>query len=283
MEKLKALWETTRPRNMAISFIGVYTGALLVSTEVDFNAKVILAAFSAMFILAGGNALNDYYDVKADRINRPQRPIPSGRLSKKEVRLFSALLYTAGILTAFFINPYCTLLAVLNSAVLVAYAMHSKKAFLTSNIAVSYLSASVFIYGALSVYNTPAFSPPGTGILSVLVASSFFMTLSREIVKDIEDLDGDRKAGASTLPIKIGLRKSMETAITTGVTSIAASLIPVLKDMHLFDRTAYGLFIIPANLIFMSSYLKQPGIGQRYIALGMAVSLAAFLAGRLAA
>lgn len=283
VEKLKALLETTRPRNMAISFIGVVTGALLVSTDVDVNAKVITAALSVMFILAGGNALNDYYDVDADRINRPKRPIPSGRVSKKEVRIFSAILFTAGIAAAFFINAYCLLLAIINSAVLVAYAMHSKNAFLASNIAVSYLSASVFVYGALSIYNTPSFNPIGIGILSVLAASSFFMTLSREIVKDIEDLDGDRKTGASTLPIKIGLRKSMKIAVSIGVTSIAASLIPLLKNLHGIDKTTYGLFIIPANLIFISSYLKQPREGQKLIVLGMVVSLMAFLTGRLTA
>jgi geranylgeranylglycerol-phosphate geranylgeranyltransferase len=283
MEKIKALLETTRPINMLISFIGVVTGALLVSSDAGINATAVTAAFSAMLILAGGNALNDYYDVEADKVNRPKRPIPSGRAGKNEVMLFSATLFTAGIAAAFFTNTYCLSLALFNSLVLAAYAMHSKKAFLTSNLAVSYLSASVFLYGALSIHNTHVFNPGGLGILSILIASSFFMTLSREIVKDIEDLDGDAKAGATTLPTKIGIRKSMEIAIATGATSITISLIPLLKNLQGLDKTTYGLFITPANLIFISSYLKPPHEGQKRLILGMAISLIAFLAGRLAA
>lgn len=280
-DKLKAVLKLVRPRNMAISFLGVVVGMLLVSNTTAVEFKVFLAAVSAMLILGGGNALNDYYDVDADRVNRPQRPITSGMIKRENARLISILLFLAGISIAFFINHYCLLLAVINSGILAAYAKYSKKAFLVSNIAVSYLTASVFIYGGLSIYQTTQFNPLGVETLLVLLSSSFFMTFSREIIKDIEDVEGDSKIRAKTLPTKIGNSKSKNIAVLIGATAVLISLTPLLRETINFNKTAYALFITPANLIFISSYLTNPAKSQRHIVLGMLVSLLAFTAGRL--
>ncbi|MFH1126193.1 MAG: UbiA family prenyltransferase [Candidatus Altiarchaeota archaeon] len=281
MEKFNALLELVRPRNMVISFLGVIVGMLLVSTDITLDMRAIAAAASAMLILGGGNALNDYYDLDADKINRPKRPIPSGRITRGTAKLSSILLFLAGLLIALLINIYCLLLAALNSLVLAAYARYSKKAFLVSNLAVSYLSASVFIYGAISIYQTMRFNPLGLGTLAILIVSSFFMTLSREIIKDVEDVKGDKKIDGITLPTEVGIQKSREIAITVGVTSMVVSLIPIFIKISSFNRTAYALFITAANLIFILSYLKEPGKSQKLLVLGMATSLIAFLAGRL--
>jgi len=279
--KIKAILELARPRNMAISFLGVLVGMLLASKTSAINLNAISAAISAMLILGGGNALNDYYDYHADKINRPKRPIPSGRIRRESVKILSTILFLAGIAIALFINPYCLMLAIVNSIILIAYAKYSKKAYLISNIGVSYLSASVFIYGALSIYQTNLFNPTWLQILAILVASSFFMTLSREIIKDMEDVKGDLKMHAITLPIKIGSQKARDIAVSTGLISIVISMLPLFRKTIGFNTTAYALFIIPANLIFISSYLKQPNKNQKFIVLGMTISLIAFLAGRI--
>ncbi|MBM3308823.1 MAG: hypothetical protein FJY77_01075 [Candidatus Altiarchaeales archaeon] len=279
--KIKTLLELARPRNMAISFLGVIVGMLLASKTSAININAISAAISTMLILGGGNALNDYYDYHADKINRPKRPIPSGRIKRETVKQLSTLMFLAGILVALSINAYCLLLAIANSTILIAYAKYSKKAILLSNTAVSYLSASVFVYGALSIYQTNLFNPTWLGILATLIASSFFMTLSREIIKDMEDVKGDHKMHAITLPIKIGVHKAKNTAILSGLMSIAISLIPLFTKTTGFNTTAYALFIIPANLIFISSYFKTPSKSQKHIVLGMTISLIAFLTGRI--
>ncbi|MDD5111377.1 MAG: geranylgeranylglycerol-phosphate geranylgeranyltransferase [Candidatus Altiarchaeota archaeon] len=280
MEQLKAVVELARPRNTVISFFGVLTGALLVSTSVD--AAIILAAASAMLVLAGGNAINDYYDLDADRINRPKRPIPSGRITRKGALVVSTALFLAGIILGWFININCLLLAAANTIILVVYARHSKKALLTSNLMVSYLTASVFIYGALAVQPTENYNPLGAGLLGVLTASSFMMTLSREIIKDIEDVEGDRRMKAETLPIVMGETKALGTAATAGAAAMAISIMPFIMTAEAFNKAAYALFIIIANLIFISAYFQKPEKSQKLLVAGMAISLLAFLAGRLA-
>ena len=280
-DKVKVVLELTRPRNSVMSFFGVIVGMLLISNIITLNTEVLLAALTAMLILGGGNALNDYFDFNIDKVNRPNRPIPSGRISRRSVKYISAILFLAGIVLAFFVNVYCLALAAVNSVILIAYAKYSKKALLLSNLAISYLTASIFIYGALSIYNTGHFNPDQIGILAVLIASSFLMTLSREIIKDIEDMEGDLKMSANTLPIKIGSSKSKQIAITSGLISVAVSFIPTLNSMGDFNTCSYVLFIIPATLIFISSYFKTVSKNQKLIALGMIVSLIAFLAGRV--
>jgi len=281
-EKAEAVLELTRPKNMVISFVGVFAGMLLVSETASVNHYVMLAAASAMLVLAGGNALNDYFDVEADKINRPARPIPSGRITKKRVKWLAALLFLAGLAAAYPINGYCLAMAAFNSLVLMAYARYSKKALLFSNIAIGYLTASVFVYGALTVYGSADYNQGNVGLLGVLVASSFLMTFSREVIKDIEDVKGDLKTGADTLPLRIGKEKSKSLAIAAGAAAVAVSFMPFVGGAAGFNKAAYALFIMPANLIFISSYFREPGRNQRLLVVGMTISLIAFLAGRLA-
>ena len=280
MKRIKAIIELARPRNTIISFFGALAGALLVSTAPE--AGITLAAFSAMLVLAGGNAINDYYDLEADKINRPKRPIPSGSITRQGALAVSTILFITGVIMAGFINTYCLLLAAVNTIILVIYARHSKKALLTSNMIVSYLTASVFIYGALAIYSTASYNPAGLTLLEVLAASSFFMTLSREIIKDIEDVEGDHRMKASTLPIVMGEAKAREIAVISGAAAIAISIIPIILTTTGFNTTAYALFITPANLIFISAYFQKPSKSQKLLVAGMTISLLAFLAGRLA-
>ena len=119
-------------------------------------------------------------------------------------------------------------------------------------------------------------------MLAVLIGSSFFMTVSREIIKDIEDVKGDAKIRADTLPIRLGASGANKIAILAGLMAIAISMAPFLMPAAGFNKTAYALFIIPANLIFISSYFTNPSKSQKRIVAGMLVSLLAFMAGRLA-
>ena len=281
MEKIKAIVELTRPRNMVISFLGVIVGAILVSSQNTIELKTVTAAISAMLILGAGNALNDYYDSSIDKINQPKRPIPSGRISKKEAKAITLILFLSGILLAASINASCLILATLNAIILTIYAKHSKQALALANLAVSYLTASVFIYGALTVIYTQEFNLIGIPILGALVLSSFLMTLSREIIKDIEDMPGDKKAKARTLPIEVGKDKAKTMAKAAGLLAIIASLMPFLQQTENFSNKAYAVFIIPANLIFISSYGKEPRKNQKQQVHGILISLIAFLAGRI--
>ncbi|HHQ45229.1 MAG TPA: hypothetical protein ENN13_03725, partial [Candidatus Altiarchaeales archaeon] len=86
----------TRPRNMLMAFIGVFTGAVLYTQ--DYNLLMLFAAaLSASLILAGGNGMNDYFDFEIDRVNKPERPIPSGRITRSDAMMLSIVFFLSGL------------------------------------------------------------------------------------------------------------------------------------------------------------------------------------------
>lgn len=241
------------------------------SGALPHSFSVALMVFSAVFLITGGgNAINDYFDREIDAINRPERPIPSGRISPRAALIWSAMLFVGGCAISALINPSCMALAVLNSLVLVIYAARLKGMPAAGNIAVSYLTGSTFLFGGLATAPSST-----TAFLSVLSALA---TLSREIVKDIEDLPGDLAHGAKTLPAFIGKRKSF---VLASLALIVAMMLSYLVPLGL----GYLVAVSTANLAFLLSInrmIRADASGsQRWIKIGMALALAAFLLGAL--
>ncbi len=126
---------------------------------------------------------------------------PSGAVTRTAARSFAVALFFPGILESFFTSFLCIGIAIINSLVLIAYAKKLKRTPFFGNITVAYLSASIFLFGgALDGWE---------GIVHIvpIAAITFFAMLSRELVKDAEDVKGDRAGGADTVPIRLALKK----------------------------------------------------------------------------
>src|SRR5690606_27375337 len=143
--------------------------------------------FLVVFLVSGaGNTINDYFDVRIDSINRPERPIPSGRATLKEALYFSYTLFALGTLLAFWINLICGFIALFNSLLLIFYAKTLKGTPLLGNLSIGYLTGSTFLFGA------SVFGFEGLDVLFVLFLLAALGITAREIVKDIEDIEGDK-------------------------------------------------------------------------------------------
>lgn len=280
LESAKTLSDLLRVRNCLMAFFGVLIGATLAYSNVAVmpNLKVIAAGIAAFLITGAGNAINDFFDVEIDRINKPYRPIPSGRISKSDAMMLSLSLFMISIAIAKYINFYALLIALANSIILVVYAKYSKKLLLISNIGVSYLVASIFIFGVVS---TDAFYLSEIKIISIITACAFLMTFSREIIKDIEDMEGDKRNYSVTLPIVIGIEKSKIIAWIFAVSAILFSLIPFFINLLSFNLYVYAIFISIADVIFLLALTKNPAMGQRMMIIGMLLALIAFLLGNI--
>ena len=196
-------------------------------------------------ITAAGNVINDFFDAEIDTINRPDRPIPSGAVSRGAARGFAVTLFLAGILVSFFTNSICISIAIINSLLLVAYAAKLKSTPLIGNIVVAYLSASIFLFGgALNGID-------GLVRIIPIAAITFFAMLSRELLKDAEDVEGDREGGADTMPIRIGIKKTSDIALISAVLAVAASFIP-----YLWWGAWYLGGIIVVDIIIISASLR---------------------------
>jgi len=208
----------TRPINSFVAGLAAIV-AYLIDTGTVIPESLLLF-FIVALITAAGNVINDFFDAEIDAINRPDRPIPSGTVSRGAARGFAVMLFLAGILVSFFTNSLCIGIAIFNVLLLIAYAAKLKSTPLIGNIVVAYISASIFLFGgALNGLD-------GLVRIIPIAAITFFAILSRELLKDAEDVEGDRAGGADTVPIRIGIKKTSEFAFITTVFAVAASFIP---------------------------------------------------------
>jgi geranylgeranylglycerol-phosphate geranylgeranyltransferase len=235
------------------------------------GAEIILAVVSAFIITGAGNTINDYYDRKADKKNAPHRPIPSGAISANVAFYFAVLSFAAGVAMSFFINYQCLALAGFNSAMLFLYGRNLKSSVFTGNVVVSYLTASTFVYGALVLQN-----PAVTLFLALL---AFLANVGREMIGDIEDIEGDKKAGIKTFATKYGPKKAW---LYGRIYIIAAILLsPVPYAVGLLGKNYMSLVLIADALFAMSVNTRTARINQRLTKVAIFFGLAAFLVGAL--
>lgn len=272
--KLTQYIRILRPLNCLIASAAVLMGISIASQK--FTQGSFLVAFIAFVICGAGNVINDYFDFEIDKINSPRKPLPSGMISLRRAYLYAAFLFAGGVVCSVFINIYVLSLAVFNSALLYAYSWKIKPAGgIGKNITVSYLVASPFVFGGMAA---------GNALVTVLLALlAGVANTAREIVKDIEDYEGDRKF-AKTLPYAIGFEKSAGLAAAFVLAAVALSPLPYVAHIMSARYLAAVMF---ADLIFLASILyflrsvsvERAGETQNLIKLGMMLGLVAFFIG----
>ncbi len=218
--RIAGFFTITRPVNSLVAGLAAII-AYLIDTGTIIPQTLVLFCVVAL-VTAAGNVINDYFDAKIDAINRPDRPIPSGAVTRIAARSFAVTLFLSGILVSFFTNVLCIGIAIINSLILIVYAGKLKRTPLFGNITVAFLSASIFLFGgALNGWN-------GLVHIIPIAAITFFAMLSRELVKDAEDVKGDKAGNADTVPIRIGIQKTALLAFFSTVIAVLTSFIPYI-------------------------------------------------------
>jgi len=234
MNKIFAAVQLLRPLNIFQSIIAVFITAALFPGFPDLTTIILAAAVTSAF-LAGGNAINDYFDYNTDLTNRPGRPLPSKTLTKPSVILITSICFIIGIIL--FI-PVATRLSasilVINLILLIIYTPLLKPTLFFGNLTVSYLLGSVFLFAS------EIFGDYRVGIIPGLLA--FFFNLVRELIKDMEDLKGDRDTGVNTIPVQLGLPASRQIAFFLLILIIAFCLVP-------YTFNIYGVYYLIAVII----------------------------------
>lgn len=229
--KLSPWVEVTRPINVIIAIFSLIAGINL-CRPVNLGIRDFFALLTVALITAGGNSLNDYFDRKADEINRPKRPIPSERINPKIVIILSPILLGGGILTTLPLSFPSFLMALLTVLLLTIYNSSLKKLPLIGNFTVALLAGFVFLFIASYRDNIELLIFP-----FLLV---FFFHLAREIIKDIEDMEGDKKIGAHTLPLVLGVKPSLYLGLLFSTVFIAISILPFILGIF----SIYYLLIV---------------------------------------
>ncbi|MFC2143219.1 UbiA family prenyltransferase [Candidatus Aenigmatarchaeota archaeon] len=261
-----------RPNVCILSIIGMIVGAIV--ADVILNPIIILALVVTFLITGAGNVINDYFDHKIDRINRPTRPIPSGRMTRKKAAGYYVILSIIGLIVSYFVSiPFLTI-ALFNIIILSIYSWKLKKIAFIGNISVAYLAASNFLAAGLILNGF--YSIPFTILL--FFGISLIGTIAREITKDVEDVEGDRKSGAKTLPILVGERGSRFIANIFLVLALVSLSIPFIFDIF---SLFYMIGAVPAVFVSVYSFSKKPPKAQKLIKLVMYFVMLGFILGAL--
>jgi 4-hydroxybenzoate polyprenyltransferase len=213
----------------------------------------LLLVMATLLITAAGYAINDYFDLRVDRINKPDKIILGKYISRRKAILLHSFFNLAGFLTGALVSViigkwYLSFIFLIIPSLLWLYSLRYKQRFLTGNILVSFMSAFVvvivWVY-EFSALNITQVSPAITTInifVGIYAFFAFLTTLAREILKDIEDLKGDTKTGCRTLPIIMGIRKSKGVVIS-------------LQIIIILFLTAIQILTLRLELDFLFAYI----------------------------
>jgi len=272
----RGLLELTRPVNVIAASVLTFIGSFIAGGVSEEPMAVIAAVAATGLAVGAGNAINDYFDREIDRINQPDRAIPRGAVSPHGALAFSVALFAGAIVLAMTLPRLAIGIATVNLLALVAYTEFFKGLPGVGNALVAYLVGSTFLFGAAAIDGGEI------GPAIVLFVLAAIATLTREIIKDVEDIEGDREEGLHTLPIAIGERRSLTIAAVLLVAAVVASPVPYLRAEF---GVAYLLVVAPADAIMLiAAYesFENPTAGQSHLKYGMFLAALAFIVGRVA-
>lgn len=213
---LAAHIELLRPLNGLMMMAVVAVAVILAQAGVHDWTTVGIAALVGGLVGTGANAINDFFDIEIDRVNRPDRPLPRGAVSPSAALILWLVFSLLGISLNVFLDWTALCITAFAVAVLFLYSARLKGTVLAGNLVVAFMTGLAFVYGA------EVAGHPERAVLPAVFA--FLINLGREIVKDVEDMQGDLHGKAITFPLKFGVRKSQLLATVVFVLLIGCTL-----------------------------------------------------------
>lgn len=224
--------------------------------EIDFFLLVI----STLIIAAAGNIINDYFDMRIDRINKPEKVIVGKHIKKRVAMLAHVIMNIIAVLTGIYLSyKYNTFLPVsihlLTTTLLWLYSVSLKRQFLTGNLSIAFLSALVpYLSGMIHLYvlkeqNMQYFTELNLYLYKLIIYTymvfAFLTTLIREIQKDMADMKGDAAIGCKTVPLVWGVEKTKKISIYLILLAFFAVLtLLLLKSFKLITIVFASLSIL---------------------------------------
>ncbi len=226
-----------RPLNTVFTFSIVSGFCFLINPHLHFYV-IIITGLCAGLSAAAGNIINDIVDVKIDAINKPNRVLPSGKMSIRGAFTLYYLLVSTSIFLSLQISIISFCIVLTANLMLMLYSLRFKGIPGIKNITIAFLAAMIFIYAGTVAGNLK---------LSIFPAIfAFLSTLLREIIKDIEDITGDADAGLLTFPIRFGEFFTLIVIRTTSALLIVSCCLAYYTDsLSIYFFLMVMLFVSP--------------------------------------
>ena len=248
--RISSFIKITRPVNVLITFITIIVAAIICSIGNYPVSKIFFAALSAGMTAAAGNVINDIFDLEIDKINRPNRPLPSGTIKLSEALGLYIGLVIFSVFISTLINLPALIIEIITTVFLFLYSIILKKKPLAGNLLISFLTGLAFIYGGVAVGNW--------GLAIIPAVFAFLINLLRELIKDMEDLEGDSAKGAITFPGKYGFLRTKKIIFVVVFILIFATLYPFVFRLYRVEYFIVVMAIVnPVLVYFLKSLFSD--------------------------
>ena len=253
MNKLLAHIKILRPLNLTIGAFSVIITASILK-QMDQVAAWITALIVVVSYNAAANAINDYFDLETDKINRPNRPLVTGEVQLKTALYLSILLFVVGTLFALTLPNTAAFIAIaIALPTMIFYSTWFKGLSLVGNFIIAMILGLTFLFAGAALGNM------STMIIPALLA--FGLTITRELIKDISDVEGDSKARLKTFPIVVGIKKAWILATIFAVLLGISAIIPFIFGIYNNWYIVFVIFGVEIPLIItVFSAMKFPTI-----------------------
>jgi 4-hydroxybenzoate polyprenyltransferase len=250
-----SLLKISRPLNLVIvAFAQLMTAYFLVETTrkglpvlQDINLYLIILA--TVILTAAGYMINDYYDVKIDYVNKPDEVIIGKGMKRREAIFLHSILNISGVGIGLIVSPRIAVINFIASFFLWLYSNSLKRLPFIGNFTVALLTGT-------AIWVIGYYYQKSELLVLTYAIFAFFINLIREIIKDIEDRQGDRKHGCRTLPIVFGFRNTKRIIFLIAICFICAILVVTFKINNIQLYFYFGglsiLFFIFMYKIYMA-------------------------------
>jgi 4-hydroxybenzoate polyprenyltransferase len=262
LKKVRLILEFARPFTLLAPFIGFFSWGLAAfgaQPEISFSVTgiipVLIGAVMASSLNVASNGINQIFDIEIDRMNKPERPLPSGRLSLTAAWVVAITFYGLALLLAWFIAPtgahQCFVIVLIAAVCTVLYSAppaRTKRFIFLSNLTIALPRGALLVVAGWSAVRN-IFNPEPWYLALIFGAFIF----GAATTKDFSDIEGDKKGGCNTLPVCYGVKKAayitalffifpfilIPLGVMLGVLSAERGLVYILGGLLI----AYGAFI----------------------------------------
>ncbi len=239
----------TRPVNSLMSGFAVFIAGIIAG-GIPITYKVVLASIVSIVACAGGMTINDYFDYEIDKINRKDRVLPRGEMGLKTAFFYAISLFISACIIAYFVNLTAFFICVVACVSMCLYAYKLKRMGIVGNITVSFLTSLTFLYGGAAVNKMEA--------VGMLFLCAFLANVAREVMKDIEDVKGDKEMGSRTLPIVYGREKALIFAQIFLVLAVLTTFFPYIYNV--FGIQYLAMIVVIDIAVLWTLYISRKNI-----------------------
>ncbi len=242
-----------RMTNLVIVALTQYlTRILLIGPRHEWKSIVtdidmLVLSLSTVCIAAAGYIINDYFDVKIDIVNKPERVVVGRYLKRRWAMGAHQILNVVGAILGLVVSPYVFIINVFSITLLWFYSERYKRLPFIGNFIVSLLTGLTLLI--LTVHY-----PANRHLVFIYAVFSFFISLIREVVKDMEDIRGDEAHGCRTLPIIWGIRRTKTFLYSVIIVFVLTLFVMARALQNNLLTLLFLLLLIPIALLVLRLY-----------------------------